>query len=175
MALSRERKRELVAQTTQFLRDSQAVFITTYTGLTVAEIEELRRSLREAGAKFMVFKNTLARIAFREAEYPVPEEALRGSTALVFAFQDPAAAAKAVVDFAKDHEEVQIKAGFLDREMISPEQVKQLASLPPLPVLRAQLLGTIMAPATRLARVLREPARQVAAVVRAYSEQGAAA
>ncbi len=175
LALTRERKRELVTQVTQLLRDSQAVVVTTYTGLTVAEVEELRRALREVGGKFMVFKNTLARIAFREAEYPVPEEALRGSTALVFAFEDPAAVAKALVDFAKDREQVQIKAGFLEREPISPEQVKQLASLPPLPVLRAQLLGTIMAPATRLARVLREPARQVAAVVRAYSEQGAAA
>lgn len=175
MALTRERKRELVAQYVELLSASQAVYLSTYTGLTVAEIEELRKAMREVGGKFMVAKNTLVRIAFEQAGYPVPHDLLRGSTALSFALEDPAGVAKALTEFAKDHEAVQVKGGFLGREPITAAQIEQLASLPPLPVLRAQLLGTIMAPATRLARVLREPARQLAAVLQAYSEQGAAA
>ncbi len=175
LALTKERKQELVAQYTALLTESQAVVITTYTGLTVAEMEELRRGIRQAGGKFMVAKNTLLKRAFREAGYPIPEEALHGSTAVAFATEDPPAVAKVLVDFAKDHEVVQIKAGFLEREPMTAEQVKQLASLPPLPVMRAQLLGTLMAPASQLARLLAEPARQVAAVLKARSEQEASA
>ena len=175
MALTKERKQELVAQYKDLLTQSQAVVVTTYTGLTVAEIEELRGKIREAGGKFMVAKNTLLKIALREAGFPIPEEALRGSTAVAFAIEDPPAVAKAVVDFAKDHEVVQVKVGFLDRELIEPQDVEHLATLPPLPVMRAQLLGTIMAPASQLARLLAEPARQVAAVLKARSEQEAPA
>ncbi len=175
MALTKARKQELVAEYAALLADSQAVMITTYTGLTVPEIEALRGKVREAGGKFTVAKNTLLRIAFQEAGYPVPEEALRGSTAIAFALEDPPAVAKALVDFAKEHTQVVIKAGFLEREPITAEQVQQLASLPPLPVMRAQLLATVMAPATQLARLLAEPARQVAAVIKARSEQSASA
>ena len=175
MALTKERKREWVAQYTQLLTESQAVIISTYTGLSVPEIEELRNGIREVGGRFMVAKNTLFRIALEQAGYPVPEEALRGSTAVTFALEDPAAAAKALVEFAKKHEQVQIKVGFLDRAMISVAQVEQLAALPPLPVMRAQVLGTIMAPASQLVRLLVEPARQVAAVIQARVDQEAPA
>ena len=175
MALTKERKREWVARYTALLEDSQAVIISTYTGLTVPEIEELRNGIREAGGRFMVAKNTLLKIALQQAGYPVPEEVLRGSTAVAFALEDPPAVAKALTDFAKKHEQVQIKIGFLEREIISPAQVEQLASLPPLPIMRAQLLGTIMAPASQLVRLLLEPAREVAAVIQARIDQEAPA
>ena len=113
--------------------------------------------------------------AFEAAGYPVPEEALVGSTAIAFALDDPPAVAKAIVDFAKVNEAVEVKVGFLGTQMIAPDEVKALASLPPLPVMRAQLLGTIMAPASQLVRLLAEPGRQVAAVVKAYSEKEAPA
>jgi len=175
LALTKERKREFVAQYTELLTQSQAVVITTYTGLSVPAMEELRGKIREAGGKFMVAKNTLLKIALREVGFPIPEEALRGSTAVAFAMEDPPAVAKAIVDFAKDYEQVQIKVGFLGQELMTAEQVKRLATLPPLPVMRAQLLGTIMAPASQLARLLAEPARQVAAVIKAHAEQEAPA
>ena len=175
MALTRERKQELVAQYADLLADSQAVVITTYLGLDAAQIVTLRNAVREAGGRFMVAKNTLLKRAFEAADYPVPEEALTGSTAIAFALSDPPAVAKAIVDFAKGQDAVEVKIGFLDRQMISAEQVNALASLPPLPVMRAQLLGTIMAPASQLARLLAEPGRQVAAVLKAYSEKEAPA
>jgi len=174
LALTLERKKELVAQYEALLGDSQAVVITTYTGLTVAQIERLRNSVREKGGRFMVAKNTLLKRAFEAAGYPIPTEALTGSTAIAFALEDPPAVAKAIVDFAKEKEVaglVEIKAGFLGTQQITAEEVKALASLPPLPVVRAQLLGTIMAPASKLARILAEPGRQLAAVVKAYTEK----
>ncbi len=173
MALTRERKQELIAQYEALLSDSQAVVVTTYLGLTVAQIEELRNAVREAGGRFMVAKNTLLKRAFEGAGYPVPEEALTGSTAIAFALEDPPAVAKAITDFAKKSDFVEVKVGFLGQEMISAAEVQALASLPPLPIMRAQLLGTIMAPASQLARLLAEPGRRVAAVLKAYSEKEA--
>ena len=173
MALTKARKQALVTQYADLLGESEAVVITTYTGLTVTQIEALRNAVREAGGRFMVAKNTLLKRAFETAGYPVPEEALVGSTAIAFALEDPPAVAKAIVDFAKGSDFVEIKVGFLGEQMISAAEVKALASLPPLPVMRAQLLGTIMAPASQLARVLAEPGRQVAAVLKAYSEKEA--
>lgn len=175
MALTRESKQALVAQYKDLLGDSEAVVITTYMGLTVAQIEELRNAVRKAGGRFMVAKNTLLKRAFEAADYPVPESALTGSTAIAFALEDPPAVAKAIVDFAKANDAVQVKVGFLGTQEIGAADVRALASLPPLPVMRAQLLGTIMAPASQLARLLAEPGRQVAAVVKAYSEQEAPA
>ena len=175
MALTRESKQALVAQYKDLLGDSEAVVITTYMGLTVAQIEELRNAVRKAGGRFMVAKNTLLKRAFEAAEYPVPEGALVGSTAIAFALEDPPAVAKAIVDFAKANQAVEVKVGFLGTQEISPAEVQALAALPPLPVMRAQLLGTIMAPASQLARLLAEPGRQVAAVVKAYSEKEAPA
>ncbi len=173
MALTKERKQALVAQYEALLSDSQAVVITTYTGLTVAQIETLRNAVREAGGRFMVAKNTLLKRAFEAVGYPIPEEALTGSTAIAFALEDPPAVAKAIVDFAKGNDAVAVKAGFLGQQIITADEVKALASLPPLPMMRAQLLGTIMAPASQLARLLAEPGRQVAAVLKAYSEKEA--
>ncbi len=175
MALTRARKEELVAQYEALLSDSQAVVMTTYLGLNVPDIEALRNSVREAGGRFMVAKNTLLKRAFGAAGYPLPEEALSGSTAIAFALDDPPAVAKAIVEFAKKHDAVQVKVGFLEKQMLTADEVQALAALPPLPVMRGQLLGTIMAPASQLARLLAEPGRQVAAVLKAYSEQEAPA
>jgi len=177
LAITKARKRELVALYRELLGDSQALVIASFRGLSVAETEKLRHAVRESGGRLMVVKNTLVKIALDESGYPLPEDAsvFEGTTMVAFALQDPAATAKAVADFAKEHERaLRIKAGYLGMQPVTAEQVKQLASLPPLPVLRAQLLGTIMAPASQLVRLLAEPARQLAAVVRAYSEKDGA-
>ncbi len=174
MAISRARKKEFLEQYKQYLEQSQGAILVTFQGLTVPEMEDLRKRLREQGATFMVVKNTLLRIALEETGYPLPEgPVLEGPTAVVFTLEDPVSAAKTVVDFIKDHEEqLSIKAGYIERRAITADEVKQLAKLPPLPVLRAQLIGLLMAPATKLAQVLYAPARQVATVIKAYSEQG---
>ena len=177
MAITKARKRELVARYQALLQESQALVLASFRGLSVAETERLRHAVRESGGRLMVVKNTLIKIALRESGYALPEDpsVLEGTTMMAFALQDPAATAKAVADFAKEYaSSLRIKAGYLGTQPVTAEQVKQLASLPPLPVLRAQVLGTIMAPASQLVRLLAEPARQLAAVVRAYTEKDGA-
>ncbi len=174
MAISREKKQELVAQYVEWIGQSQAMVVSSYTGLTMKDFDALRAKIREAGGEFHVVKNTLAKLAFRQAGLEFPEELFEKDTAIGFAFSDPPAVAKAIVDLAKENEAVQVKAGYLDQQLISPAEVTALAELPPLPVMRAQLLGVIMAPASKLARLLAEPGRQVAAVIKAYADQSTA-
>lgn len=171
MAISKKRKEELVAQYIDWLNRSQAMIVTDYVGLSMKDIDELRVKIREVGGEFHIIKNTLSRVAFDKAEMELPEEFLEGSTAIAFAFQDTPGMAKAINEFARESDFVKIKGGYLDRQPIGAADVKALAKLPPLPVIRAQLLGTLMAPANKLARVLSEPARQVAAVIKANAEQ----
>lgn len=174
MAISKQRKDELVAAYTQWLNNSQAVFVTEYIGLSMKQLDELRSKVREAGGELHIVKNTLGKIALDAAEMPGSDQVLKGSTAFLFAFQDAPGMAKAVADYARTSEFVKIKGGYLGKNYISPDEVKALAELPPLPVMRAQLLGVLNAPASKLARTLAEPARQLAAVFKAYAEKDAA-
>jgi large subunit ribosomal protein L10 len=173
LAVTKKRKQELVAEYRELLSKSKAVIITEYTGLTMKQIDDLRSKIREVGGEFHVVKNTLGRLAFEEAGFPVSEKLFEGSTAAGFAFDDAAALAKMMSSFTRTNDALKIKGGYLDMRPMKAAQVTALADLPSLPVMRAQLLGTIMAPASQLARVLAEPARQVAAVVKAYAEKDA--
>jgi large subunit ribosomal protein L10 len=174
LAISKERKREVVTEYTDWAGRSSALILTEYRGLTMKDIDELRRRVREVGGEFHIVKNTLGKIAFEGAGYKLSEGFFEGSTAICFAFQDAPALAKIIVDYARTSESLKVKGGYLGRNPMSAEQVKSLAELPPLPVIRAQLMGTILAPASQLARVLAEPARQVAAVFKAYADKNAA-
>ena len=174
MAISKQRKDELVTQYTDWTRRSQALFLTEYRGLTMKQIDELRAKIRESGGEFHIVKNTLSKVAFESAGLSVPEKFLQGSTAIVFAFKDAPAMAKVVNEYVRTSDFVKVKGGYLEKQPINAEGVKALAELPPLPVMRAQLLGTIMAPASKLVRTLAEPARQLAAVLKAYAEKDAA-
>jgi large subunit ribosomal protein L10 len=171
LAISKKRKEELVAQYIDWLNRSQAMFVTDYVGLSMKDIDELRGKIREVGGEFHIIKNTLSKVAFDKAEVELPDEFLEGATAIAFAFQDTPGTAKAISELAREFDFVKIKGGYLNRQPIGAADVKALAELPPLPVIRAQLLGTLMAPANKLARVLSEPARQVAAVIKAHAEQ----
>lgn len=171
MAISRKQKEELVVQYIDWMNRSQALIFTGYRGLSVKEIDDLRSKAREAGGEFHVIKNTLGKVAFKQADVPLPEEYLEDSTAIAFAFEDPAAMAKAVSDFSRRTEFLKIKGGYLEQILIQTEQITALADLPPIAILRAQLLGTIMAPASKFVRVLSEPARRVSTVLNAYAEK----
>ena len=174
MAFSKERKKEIVATYQDWLGNSQAVFLAEYTGLSVKDMDALRDKVREVGGEFHVIKNTLGKIAFEESGYQVPEDLFLGSTAAGFAFEDAPAMAKALDDFSKSVGFLQFKGGYLEKDMLSMEEIKSLASLPPLPVVQAQLLSTLMAPASQLVRTLVEPSRQMAAVLQAYADKEAA-
>ncbi|HUF37672.1 MAG TPA: 50S ribosomal protein L10 [Anaerolineales bacterium] len=171
MALSKKRKNELVEEYKERLSRSRAVFMTEYTGVNMPQLDTLRARLREVGGEFHVVKNTLGKIVFEEAGYEFPDELFSGSTAAGFAFEDSPATAKALADFAGEVEFLKIKGGFLGSKLISGEEIRALAELPPLPVMRARLMGLLQAPAAKLARTLAEPGRGLAAVVRAYSER----
>lgn len=174
MAITKKRKDELVGNYTEWLNRSQAMILTEYLGLSMKQIDDLRAKVREAGGEFHIVKNTLGEVAFKEAGLPLPAEFLAGSTAVAFAFTDAPHMAKVMSEYARTNEFVKIKGGYLAKRTMTADDVKALAELPPLPVMRAQLLGTILAPASQLVRTLAEPARQVAAVLKAYADKDAA-
>lgn len=172
MAITKERKKDLIEHYSQWMSQSRAFIVTEYLGLTMKEIDDLRAKVREIGGEFHVVKNTLGKLAFDNAGLPYTEDTFSGSTAFGFAFEDAPALAKTMTDFAKTSEFLKIKAGYLGKQQLTPEAVKSLADLPPLPVMRGKLLGVLMAPASKLAAVLAEPGRQVAAVIKAYADAG---
>lgn len=175
MALSKEEKQAIVAEYEDWLKKAEAVFLTEYTGLTMPAFDDLRKRVREAGGEYHVMKNTLGKLAFKSAGLDVPAEYLLGSTALGVAFADAPGVAKAIADFAKEKEAVKIKGGFLGAKHLSSQEVIRLAALPPLPVVRAQFLALLNTPATQLTRLLAEPGRRVAQVLKAYADKPAAA
>lgn len=174
MAITKARKQELVNQYVDWLDRSQAMVVAQYSGLTMKEIDALRARVREMGGEFHIVKNTLGSVAFQTAGIDLPAGLLEGSTAVIFAFRDAPETVKAVTEFAQKSEFVKIKGGYLEKQPLSTDEVKALAELPPLPVMRAQLLGVLSAPASKLVRTLAEPARSLAAVMQAYSDKDAA-
>ena len=173
MAKSKVQKETILTQYIEWVRKSQAVVLVEYTGLKMNHLDAIRSKLREAGGEFHIVKNTLAKLALEKAGFKVPADYTEKSTAIGFAFSDPAGFAKALTEATKGMEAVKIKGGFMGAVTLKPAEVKALASLPPLPVMRAHLLGILQAPAGKLVRTLAEPGRQLACVVKAYSEKSA--
>jgi large subunit ribosomal protein L10 len=172
LAISKERKNELIENYIKWMNQSRAFIVTEYIGLSMKELDDLRNKVRETGGEFHVVKNTLGKLAFDQAGLPYEEDVFVGSTAFGFAFEDAPAMAKTMTDFAKSSEFLKIKAGYLGKQPLTAAAVRSLAELPPLPVMQAKLLGVFTAPASKLAAVLAEPGRQVAAVIKAYADSG---
>ena len=171
MAVTKEKKEELVADILEKVKKSQVVYVTNYQGMTMNQFNTLRGKLKEWNGAYHVVKNTLAARALKEAGLAVPTEMLEGPVALGFAYGDIGGMAKALLDFAKDAEPFKLKGAVLGQQVMSPKDVEALSTLPPLPVVRAQLLGMIGAPASRLVGVVAGGVRQVVNVVKAYSEK----
>lgn len=175
MAFSKKHKAELQVQYSQWLEQSQAVFAASFTSVTVKEIENLRAKAREAGGELHVVKNTLISRSINEAGLP-QSDAFEGTSLVGFAFSDPPALAKVLSEVAtKQSERFALKGGYLGKDLLSASQVKALADLPALPVMRARLMGLLNTPATQLVRTLAEPARRMAYFIKAHSEQSVAA
>jgi large subunit ribosomal protein L10 len=175
LALTREQKEQALAQYSEWFDKSQAVVLVEYTGLKVKDLDAIRAKIRETGGEFHVVKNTLVRKVFDARGMSVSDTLLEKSTAVAFAFNDAAATTKALTDATKGMEAVKVKGGFLDKQAINAAQVKALADMPPLPVVRSQLLGVLQAPAGKLVRTIAEPARSLASVFRAYADTAQAA
>ena len=146
MAKSKEQKETMLTQYVEWVGKSQAVVLLEYTGLKMSNLDAIRARIREVGGEFHIVKNTLAKLALEKAGLQVPADYMDKSTAIGFAYKDPAGFAKALTEVTKGLEAVKIKGGFMGREVLTPAQIKALASLPPLPVMRATLLGIIQAP-----------------------------
>lgn len=173
MAISRKKKETLVEEYVKDLNNSEAIIVTSYRGLRVPQIEQLRGKIRDAEGHFAVVKNTLAQRALEEAGLPVKDDLLTGPIGIGFCYHNVTGVAKAITDFSKDNDLLIIKGGYMGAKVISDVAVKDLASLPSLDVLRAQLLGLINAPASRLAGVVAGGVRQLVNVVNAYAEKEA--
>jgi large subunit ribosomal protein L10 len=175
LAISKERKEEVLTTYADWMKRSQAVILVEYTGVRMKDLDAIRSKIRETGGEFHVVKNTLARRAFADSGMELPQEYLVKSTAISFAFTDPASTAKALTDAMKGKEAIKVKGGYMSGQALNAAQVKALADMPPLPVVRAQLLGMLQAPAGKLVRTIAEPARGLAAVVKAFAEKAPAA
>lgn len=166
--MDRAAKKELVATLSEVFKASNVVVVAHYAGLTVAQLQTLRRQAKQAGAAIKVAKNRLAKIALDGTDGAVVAPLLKGPTVLAYS-GDPVAAPKVVADFAKANDKLVILGGALGKTALGPEGVKALAALPSLDELRATIIGLIQAPATKLAQVITAPAAKVARVVQAYA------
>ena len=175
MAISKERKEEVLAIYADWVKRSQAVILVEYSGAKMKDLDGIRAKIRESGGEFHVVKNTLVRRVFADNGMSFSQDTLEKSTAISFAFTDPALTAKALNEAMKGKDFIKVKGGFMSGQALNTAQVKALADMPPLPVVRAQLLGMLQAPASKLVRTIAEPARGLAAVVKAFSEKAAAA
>lgn len=171
--MDRSQKTEAVAQLNDIFKESGVVIVTRNLGLSVAQSTDLRAKMREAGASYKVAKNRLATLALKDTLYEGLSDLLTGPTALGFS-EDPVAAAKAAVDFAKTNDRLEIVGGSMGGEMLDEAGVRALAALPSLDELRSKIIGLVNAPATKIARVVNAPAAKLARVFGAYGAKEAA-
>ena len=169
------KNQEMLANVKADLDGTSAVWVVDYCGLTVKQIQELRRSVREAGAVMKVYKNTLMHIALADAELPTIAEMLQGPSAFVFCGDDVAAAAKAVKEFAKDNDVLEIKGGIMDGAAVSASEVEAIASLPSREELYAHIAAAINGVAQGLATAINGVPRGLAQVTKAVADQKEAA
>ncbi|MCP5387430.1 MAG: 50S ribosomal protein L10 [Novosphingobium sp.] len=167
--MDRSQKAESVASLNAVFNEVGVVVITRNLGMTVAQSTALRGKIREAGASYKVAKNRLAKLAIKDTAYEGLGEMLTGPTAIA-ASLDPVAAAKAVVDFAKTTDKIEIVGGSMGSQVLNAEGVKALASMPSLDELRAKLIGLVQAPATKIAQLSTAPAAKLARVFGAYAK-----
>jgi large subunit ribosomal protein L10 len=171
LAISKQKKVELVAGYVEQIRRSKGVILADYRGLTVGDVSQIRTTMRSVGSKLQVVKNRLLVLALKEVGLSVPDEWLIGPTIVSFCYDEVPPVAKALTDAAKDFEALQIKGGILGASAIDANQVRTIADLPSREVLLAQVLGTINAPATQVAGVVVSGVRQVLNVLQAYVDK----
>jgi large subunit ribosomal protein L10 len=171
LALTKAKKEELVAEYVEMLKQSNAVFMTEYSGLSVKRMQELRAAVSKSDGSVVVTKNTLMILALQEAGMPVPADQLTGQLATGFALSEVPSVAKALTDFLKGEEAISVKFGILEDKILTADEVVALAKLPSIDELRAQILGMIQAPARNVATVLAGSVRQVVNVLDAYAKK----
>src|ERR1700744_1101374 len=169
----RAEKQILTKEYVARLNDSPFFIVVGYQGLKVEHLTEIRKRLAQAGAEVHVVKNTLFRIAAKEAGVADLNGSLTGQLAVVTGQKDISAAAKALKNFAAEFDKLKLKFGYLNNQRLEDSAIIALADLPSLDVLRAKLLGLLTAPATKLVTLINTPASQLAQVIKAKAEKGA--
>lgn len=172
--MDRAAKAESITELNEVFKASNVVVVAHYSGLTVAQMQNLRQQMKQAGAQVKVAKNRLAKIALKDTDVSAISDLLKGPTVLAYS-GDPVVAPKVAVEFAKANEKFVILGGSMGKTALDPNGVKALASLPSLDELRAKIVGLLVAPATKIAQLTNAPAAKVARVVQAYASKGAAA
>jgi large subunit ribosomal protein L10 len=172
--VDRSQKEEVVASLKDVFEEMNLVVVTQQSGITVAEVSTLRRQMRDAGASYKVTKNRLTRLALEGTKFEALQSLFTGPTAIAVS-EDPVAAAKVCVEFAKKNTKLTVVGGALGKELLDRVMIENLAKLPSLDELRGKLIGVLQAPATKLAGVTQAPAAQLARVFSAYGSQDQAA
>jgi len=172
--VDRAQKREAVAELNAVFSSTSSVIVTHYSGLSVAEITDLRQQMQAAGATFKVTKNRLTKLALDGTLYAPLTDLFTGPTGIAYS-DDPVAPAKVAVNFAKSNEKLIVLGGGMGDKQLDVNGVKALASLPSLDALRGKLVGLLQAPATKLAGVIQAPASQLARVLSAQGSKEEAA
>jgi len=169
--LRKDDKKELVTQLHEDLGDSQAVFVTDYIGLNVEKITRLRKDVKSAGGTFKVIKNTLLRRAAQDTPAGAINDLFIGPTAIAMAKGDPLGVAKALVDFAKDNDALELQGGILGAQVLDLDKIQRLAKMPSREVLLAKMLGSMNAPTTNFVGVLAAIPRKMLYVLKAIENQ----
>ncbi|AXB75382.1 50S ribosomal protein L10 [Novosphingobium sp. P6W] len=171
--MDRSQKADSVATLNAVFNEVGVVVVTRNLGMSVAQSTALRGKIRDAGATYKVAKNRLAKLAIVDTDFAGISDFLTGPTAISTSV-DPVAAAKAVVEFAKTTDKIEIVGGSMGTQVLNADGIKALASMPSLDELRAKLIGLIQAPATKIAQLSTAPAAKLARVFAAYAEKDAA-
>lgn len=172
--MDRAQKQEMVTLLNSIFSDASTVVVAHYSGLSVAQMNDLRRQMGDVDAKVKVIKNRLAKLALEGTPCSGISDLFSGPTAIAYS-EDPVAAAKAAVSFAKENDKLVILGGAMGETVLDKDGVEALAKTPSLDELRAKLVGMINTPATRIAGVVQAPAGQLARVLGAYAAKDEAA
>ena len=163
-------KVEAVKNFTERLQASKAAVVTGYSGLTVEEVTDLRAKLFHAKVEYHVVKNNLARIALNKCNITVLDDLLTGPTAIALAMEDAVAPARVLSKFAKDHEKLNVKGGWMDGRKITVQDIKALSNLPSREVLLAKMLGSMKSPISGIVQVMAGPARKLVYALNAVAQ-----
>ena len=170
--MDRAEKRELVSTLNEAWKDTGVIVVAHYAGMTVAQMTEFRKRVKEAGGSVKVAKNRLAKLALKDTDSVSISDLLKGQTCLAYS-DDPIAAARISVKYSKENDKLVILGGTMGKTVMDASAVKALAELPSLDELRAKLVGLVQAPATKIARVLKEPGAMLARVLQAQGAKSA--
>ncbi len=168
---SRKQKEKKVLEIKNDLESSQVIILTDYRGLSVAKMNQLRRILEADGIRYKVVKNTLTKLAAHQAGLDGLDSYMEGPVAIAYGHDDPVTPVKLLVKFAKEHDELEIKGGVLEKQVMDEAQIRRLADLPPKEVLLARVAGAFQAPLAAMAIVLQGNLRNLVYVLNAVKEQ----